>query len=213
MEKTFYPIFLQLKNKICVVVGGGDVAARKVTALLECGAVVRVVSPDLLPELAARAASNLIQVSRLPFNEESLTDAFIVIAATNNRLVNRQVAEYCRDRGILVNVVDAPDLCDFIVPATVRRGPLTLAVSTGGKLPAMARKIRIKLEEDFDEAYGELLTALGEARTQVLTEVTDSARRKRIFTTFAKEDLLSIIHKGGHAALEIRIQEIIEHTD
>ncbi|EEG77746.1 precorrin-2 dehydrogenase/sirohydrochlorin ferrochelatase family protein [Dethiobacter alkaliphilus] len=212
MEKNYYPVFLQLKNKQCVVVGGGDVAARKVAALLACDAVVRVISPEIVPELQTLADTNRIEAICRPYTRESLADAFIVIAATNNHQVNQLVAEHCHEDGIPVNVADAPHLCDFIVPATIRRGPLTIAVSTGGTLPAMAKKIRRQLENDFDEAYGELLTALGQARTQVLDQIPDSARRKRIFTALAAEDLLSTIHQGGRAALDRRIAEIIQHT-
>ncbi|MDW7651343.1 MAG: bifunctional precorrin-2 dehydrogenase/sirohydrochlorin ferrochelatase [Bacillota bacterium] len=212
METTYYPVFFQLKNKLCVVIGGGDVAARKAASLLAAGAAVRVVSPDLHPELESLAASGRIEALRCPYTKESLAGATLVIAATSRADVNREAAADCRALGIPVNVVDAPGLCDFIVPATLRRGPLTIAVSTGGSMPAMAKKIRRRLEEEFDEAYGELLDALGEARTRVLRDVEDPARRKAIFTALSGGDLLTVLRQEGRSELDKQIDEIIKNT-
>jgi precorrin-2 dehydrogenase/sirohydrochlorin ferrochelatase len=210
METTYYPVFLQLKNKLCVVIGGGDVAARKTASLIEAGATVRVVSPQLSPELEELVAAGRLEAIRVPYTKESVAGAFLVISATSDPQVNRQVANHCQESGILVNVVDAPMLCDFIVPASFKRGPLTVAVSTGGSLPAMARKIRRKLELDFDEAYGELLTALGQARTRVLRDVPDPKVRKEIFTALAADDLLTTLRQEGRSALEEKITQIIK---
>ena len=210
---NYYPVFLALQGKLCLVVGGGDVAARKVASLLECGASVRVVSPTLLPELETLAGEGQITALRRPFTSADTTGASLVIAATNQPAVNRLVALDCRQKKIPVNVVDAPELCDFLVPATIRRGPLTIAVSTGGTLPAMARKIRRKLEEDFDQNYGLLLAALGSARSRVFAEIADSGRRRRIFSALAAADLLSVIQTEGVAALEEEIERLIAATD
>lgn len=210
---NYYPVFFRLQGKLCLVAGGGGVAARKVAALLECGADIRVVSPVLHPELEALAKEGQITVICRPFTQADINGASLVIAATNKPAVNRQIAFECQQQKIPVNVVDAPELCDFLVPATIRRGPLTLAVSTGGTLPAMARKIRQKLEEDFDQDYGLLLEALGAARSRVLGEIADSGRRKRIFAALAAADLLSHIREEGLASLEEQINRLIETTD
>lgn len=209
---NYYPVFLALQGKLCLVVGGGDVAARKVASLLECGAAVRVVSPTLLPELETLTEQGQIAADRRPYAPDDIGGASLVIAATNQPAVNRLVALHCQQRKIPVNVVDAPELCDFLVPATIRRGPLTIAVSTGGTLPAMARKIRRKLEEDFDQNYGLLLAALGFARSRVLEEIVDSGRRKRIFCVLAAADLLSVVEAEGVAALEKEIERLIAVT-
>ena len=211
MDTNYYPIFLQLNNKLCVVIGGGDVATRKVTALLESNATVRVISPQLSPELEALSDAGRIEACRHAYTADSLSGAYLVIAATSSPAVNRQAAAHCGANNIPINVVDAPELCDFIVPATVKRGPLTIAVSTGGNLPAMARQIRQKLESEFDEAYGELLTALGEARTRVLRDIDDPIRRKQIFTTLANADLLTTLRQQGRTALELKIEQIIQN--
>lgn len=209
METAYYPVFLQLNSKLCVVIGGGEVAARKAASLLECGAAVRVVSPELHPELEAAAQAGIIEALRRPFDEETLAGAFLVIAAANAPEVNRRAAAYCHARGILCNIVDAPELCSFIVPASVRRGPLTIAVSTGGSAPAVARRIRRRLEEEYDEAYGEVLIALRDARARILSDIADPKLRRRIFTALAEDDLLSVARAGGLTALEQRILELI----
>lgn len=192
--------------------GGGEVAARKVASLLDCGASVSVVSPQILPELAALAEAGKITVSPQAYDTPLISGACLVIAATNDAAVNNRVALDCGESGIWVNVADAPELCDFILPATIRRGPLTIAVSTAGTLPAMAKRIRETLESEFDQAYGELLEVLGEARSHVLREVADPLRRKQIFTRLATEDLLSLLRRQGHDALKNRIAEIIDEV-
>lgn len=209
MDTNYYPIFLQLHHKLCVVIGGGEVATRKVTTLLECNATVRVISPQLTPELEALADAHRLEALRHPYTPESLAGAYLVIAATSSPAVNRQVATHCHANNIPINVVDAPELCDFIVPATVKRGPLTIAVSTGGNLPAMARHIRQVLATEFDEVYGELLTALGEARARVLRDINDPVQRKQIFTTLVTTDLLTTLRQEGRTALELKIEQII----
>jgi precorrin-2 dehydrogenase/sirohydrochlorin ferrochelatase len=205
----YYPVFLQLKNKLCVVIGGGEVASRKVDSLLECHASVRVVAPAAVPPLRELAALGRVEYLSVPYTRATLDGAYLAVAATDNPAVNRTVAAHCREQRIPVNVVDAPELCDFILPATIRRGPLTLAVSTGGTAPAVARQIRRELEEKFDDAYGELLTVLGETRIRVLNDIADADRRKHIFTTLARDDLLTLLREKGRPALEDRINELI----
>lgn len=209
----YYPVFLQLKNKLCVIIGGGVVASRKVDSLLECNASVRVVAPEMVPSLRELAALGRVEYLSAPYTRETIAGAFLAVAATDNPAVNRTVAAHCREQHIPVNVVDAPELCDFILPATIRRGPLTLAVSTGGTAPAVARQIRRELEEKFDDAYGELLTVLGETRLRVLKDIADAEQRKHIFTTLAQDDLLTLLRDKGRSALEDRINELIGGSD
>jgi precorrin-2 dehydrogenase/sirohydrochlorin ferrochelatase len=207
--QVFYPAFLNLKDKTCVVIGGGKVAARKVASLLQCGARVRVVSPELVPELQALAAEGRIEYLAGRYEGDTLSNAFLVVGATNSPAVNSRVAADCAAMNRLVNIVDEPELCNFIVPATVQRGALNIAVSTGGNAPALASRIRLQLEEQFSPAYTELLQVLGEARQRILEEVADPAKRKKIFTTLAAAELLDVLNAGGRPALEARINEII----
>jgi siroheme synthase-like protein len=163
----YYPIFLNIRGKRCVVVGGGLVALRKVKALLEHEANVEVISPELCPELSQLAKSRAIQVLQKNYNGGDLQGAFIAIAATDDGEINNKVAEEARAKGVLVNVVDDSEHSDFIVPSQLRRGDITIAVSTAGKSPALARKIRTRLEKDFGTEYASLALLVDEVRSEL----------------------------------------------
>jgi len=163
----YYPIFLNIRGKRCVVVGGGLVALRKVKALLEHEASVKVISPELCPELSQLAKSRAIQVLQRNYNGGDLQGALIAIAATDDGEINNKVAEEARAKGVLVNVVDDSEHSDFIVPSQFRRGDITIAVSTAGKSPALARKIRTRLEKDFGAEYASLALLIGEVRSEL----------------------------------------------
>ncbi len=164
---TYYPIFLNISGKKCVVVGGGQVALRKVRTLLEHGANVEVISPDLCPELSQLAESGEIRVLQRSYRVGDLQDAVIVIAATNDSNTNLEVVKEARRKAVLVNVVDDSESSDFIVPSYMRRGDVTIAISTGGRSPALARKIRTRLEEDFGDEYASLVLLIDEVRAEV----------------------------------------------
>ncbi|AMX84601.1 siroheme synthase [Geobacillus subterraneus] len=181
-----YSVILQVRGRRAVVVGGGKVAARKIRGLLEAGADVVMIAPKAEPELQALAAAGTIGWCIKTFAPGDLDGAFLVIAATNDRGVNEAVAQAAAP-GQLVNVVDDPERCDFHVPAVVRRGPLTIAVSTEGASPAVARRIRRELEEQYGEEYGPYLEFLQRARDIVLREVDDVEGRKRLFRALAAD--------------------------
>ncbi len=164
---AYYPVFLNISGKKCVVVGGGQVALRKVRTLLEHGAVTEVVSPDLCSELSQLAESGQIRVFQRSYRAGDLQGAVIVIAATDDRNINLEVAKEAGKRGVLINVVDDAESSDFIAPSYLRRGDVTIAVSTGGRSPALARKIRTRLEKDFGDEYAALALLLDEVRTEV----------------------------------------------
>ncbi len=163
----YYPVFLKIGGRRCVVVGGGQVALRKVTALLEHRASVDVISPELCPGLIELAEDGQIRVFRRRYKAGDLQEAFIVITATDNSDINRQIAKEAKSKGVLVNVVDDAENSDFIVPSYVRRGDITIAVSTAGRSPALARKIRTRLERDFGDEYASLAVLIDEARAEV----------------------------------------------
>ena len=163
----YYPIFLDLSGRKCVVVGGGPVALRKAKALMEHGGNVQVISPDLCPELARMVEKGTIQVTQKGYESGGLEGAFIVIAATDDKEINSRVAREAGERGVLVNVVDDPKHSDFIVPSYLRRGPLTIAISTAGRSPALARKIRTLLEEEIGAEYASLALMIGEVRSEL----------------------------------------------
>lgn len=162
---AYYPAFLNIHGKRCVVVGGGTVALRKVKVLLDCGADVTVVSPTLHSDLAQLAEAKGISVICRDFETGDLKNAFIAIAATNRSETNQKVTEEAKKRGILVNVVDSLGESAFIIPSLFRRGDLAIAISTAGASPALARKVRTFLEQSFGEEYTLLLSLVKEVRS------------------------------------------------
>jgi siroheme synthase-like protein len=170
-----YPLCLELTGRLCVVVGGGAVAARKVAGLVASGANVTVVAPEQAPELHELARAGRIEVQSRPYAEGDLADAVLAIAATDRPSVNARVAAEARARGILVNVVDDPAAGTFIVPAVVRRGDLQIAVSTGGRSPAVARWVREDLERLIPPEYPVLLALFAELRSELRRQGIDVA--------------------------------------
>jgi len=164
---SYYPVSLSISGKRCLVFGGGQVALRKVKMLLDFGAEVDVVSPELCHELALLVNSGKISVLPRGYQPGDLEGTFIAIAATDDKNINEEISIEGRERGVLVNVVDVPELCDFIVPSYVKRGDLTLAISTGGASPALARKLRTRLEKEFGEEYTALTRIVGEVRAEM----------------------------------------------
>lgn len=164
---TYLPAFLDIHGKKCIVVGGGKVALRKVKILLDCGANVTVISPTLHPDLAQLVNKKALHRISREYKSGDLEDAVIVIAATDVKEINDQVAEEAKRLGALVNVVDDPEASDFIIPSFFRRKDLAIAVSTSGTSPALARKIRTKLEQIFGEEYAILLSLIEEVRSEL----------------------------------------------
>ena len=163
----YYPVFWDITGKKCVVIGGGDVAARKVSRLLECGAKVCVVSPKLVAELARLKTDRLIEHVHDGYAREQLYGAALVIGATDDEKTNAAVSRDAKARGIPVNIVDDPQKCDFILPSLVERGDLTIACGTGGASPALARHLREELENTYGEEYATLLQILSQLRLKM----------------------------------------------
>jgi precorrin-2 dehydrogenase / sirohydrochlorin ferrochelatase len=163
----YYPAFLRIHKKKCVVVGGGRVALRKIRMLLDCGGEVKVVSSTFHSNLLRLAEKKAIRLIRRDYKPGDLTGAAMVIAATDRQEINRSVAEEAKRVGALANVVDDPEPSSFILPSYFRRGGLTLAVSTGGKSPALARKIKTELQKDFGKEYAALLLLIAEVRSSL----------------------------------------------
>lgn len=204
-----YPVNLRLAGKKCVVVGGGEVASRKVASLLECGAKVTLISPAVVPGLAELIDQNKIECLCRPYQPGDLAGAFLVIGATDDEQVNRQVASEAQEQGILVNAVDDPPYCSFYVPAVIRRGPLCISISTTGTSPWLARKLREELAEQYGPEYGVLLEIMGEARAEVLRRVADPGLRRRIFKELGELELLAVIRDGGEDLAKERVAQCI----
>ena len=202
----FYPVALDLSGKLCLVVGGGVVAERKVGSLLLCDAVVRLVSPDLTPGLADLSARGRLIVRQGAYQTSDLDGVFLVVCATGDPATNRLLAADCTDRNLLLNVVDQPELCGFIVPAVLKRGDLTIAVSTGGKSPLLARKLREKLERDFGEQYGEYLELIAQLRQKVLRESRDPEKKLEFLEYMVSEDVLALLSDNRLDLIKERLE-------
>lgn len=192
----YYPLFLNISGKKCIVVGGGRVAERKVERLLNCGAVVEVIGNELTPRMMEYCREGKIVHRKGGYESAMLSGAFLVIAATNDVSVNGQVAKDARRRRILVNIVDDPKQCDFIVPSLIKRGDLAIAISTGGKSPALAKKIRKDLEKHYGNEYSLLLDILGELRERMIAEGRDSDEKSEGFEAVVYSEILDHIRTG-----------------
>jgi siroheme synthase-like protein len=176
---TYYAAFLDLRGRGALVVGGGTVAERKVSGLLDAGARVRLVSPTVTPALATRAVARILEHRARAFRRHDVRGCAIVVAATGVPDVDDAVAAAARRARALVNVVDRAEACDFILPSVLRRGDLQIAVSTGGRSPALAREIRRHLEEQFAADSGTVIAWAGRARARVLSGERLPAVRRR----------------------------------
>jgi precorrin-2 dehydrogenase/sirohydrochlorin ferrochelatase len=195
--RAYYPAFIDLEGRPCVVVGGGRVAERKVSALLEAGARVTVVSPALTRGLSGKGSAGEIRHRARRFRPSDLGGVFLVIAATDSEEENTRISQAASEAGVpLVNVVDMPEHCGFIVPATVKRGPLTIAVSTSGASPAMARAIREELEGRYGPAFGKYLATLRRKREAALREMEDPEERERFLKSLVSADVLDALRRG-----------------
>lgn len=175
----FYPINLKIDDMKIVIIGGGKVAYRKCMNFLAFNKKVLVVSKEFVKEF--EEIKEQVEIVKGAYNEKYIKDAFVVVAATNNKEVNHQIGTYCRQHNKLVNVVDDKDLSNFTVPSFVKRGDLLLSVSTGGKSPSLSRKIRKDLEEVYDDGYEEYVELLGQAREMIIENTSDiKERRKRL---------------------------------
>ncbi len=201
-----YSIALNLEGAPCLVVGGGTVALRKIEALIASGATIMVVSPDVAPEIEALEE---VEIARRKFRVEDLRGRFLVISATDDRDVNELVAREARRQRMLVNVVDVPELCNFYVNAQVRRGDLTISVSTGGASPALAGKIRKDLERVYGEEYADFLLLMREYRPTIIREVADPERRSKVFKRIAAAGIEKVLRNDGEAAGRKAIEDII----
>ncbi len=204
----YYPVSLNLTDKRCIVVGGGEVAERKVERLLECGAHVTVMSPSLTSLLKDRKKSRQIVHIDAGYKKNALQGCFLVIGATDRDDVNAQISKDAMSLGILVNIVDDPDKCNFILPSLVRQGDLSIAVSTGGKSPALARKIKEDLQQQFGPEYERLLAIMGSLREKALAQGHAAGDKKAAFTELVRSDILQAIRDGNRGVVKKIIHDI-----
>lgn len=204
----YFPINLDIKNRFTIVIGGGDVAERKCLSLLNAGARVKVVAPESVPGIIELASEGRIELEARNYREEDLDGACLVFAATDRKETNRRVAFDAGARGIPVNVADSPETGTFISPAAVCRGDLLLTVSTGGKSPALAARIREEIETRYGIEYEAAVGLLGAVREKLLTENRGDNNNKKLFRRLVSQDLPGLFRSNSLAEIDRLLEEI-----
>jgi siroheme synthase-like protein len=192
----YYPIYINVEDRDVLIIGGGEVCARKAETMLRYGARVTIISIAATEEIRGWAAEGKIRLVLKPYEEADLDGRAIVIASTDDPCVNGRIARDCRRRRIPVNVVDVTHLCEFIVPAVIEKGSVQIAVSTGGKSPALARTLRETLEKTIGPEYSEVNDLLGTLRKGAKKSLPTDKDRKRFFDDIIANDVLGMIRDG-----------------
>ncbi len=206
---SYYPAMIDLTDRLCLVVGGGEVGRRKTLALVRAGARVRVVDAAPDAALTALAARPGIDVVNRGFQPEDLEGVALVVAATDDAGANEAVSSAAMARGVPVNVVDVPELCTFIVPASLRRGDLTIAVSTAGASPALAARIRRDLEDRFGPEWGVALSIMRWVRPKILARGRGAAENKVLFQRLADSNLVELVAARDTAAVDDLLTDVL----
>ncbi len=209
---TFYPVFLDLRGRRAVVIGGGAVAEQKVLGLLSAGAHVTVVSPETTPALAELAAAGGIDLRRRPYRSGDLAGAWLAIAGTDDRAANAQVWAEAEREGVLLNAVDDLDHCSFIAPAMHREGSITVAVSTSGKSPALAARLRQRVARLVGPAEARLCELLGELRPELAARVRDPHVRTALWYRIVDSDVIEFVRRGDMEGARGRIDELVSEV-
>jgi precorrin-2 dehydrogenase/sirohydrochlorin ferrochelatase len=205
----YYPVNLDIKNRACLVIGGGGVGTRKVKTLVDCGAMVTVVSPEVSAQLEKMAAAGLITLEKRAYSATDLQGKFLVIGATDDEVLNRRIHADAEDLNTLCNIADRPEICNFILPAIVNRGDLVLAVSTSGKSPAYAKKMRKDLEKQFGEEYEPFLRLMGAIRERLLCEQHAPEAHKPLFEKLITAGLLDLIRADRTEQIDALLREVL----
>jgi len=205
----YYPINLDIQNRNCLVVGGGGVGTRKVITLLNCGANVTVVSPDLSEQLRKLEGSPGLALKQRTYQSADLEGMFLVIGATDDETLNRQISRDAEQRSTLCNIADRPEICNFILPSIVQRDDLVITISTSGRSPALAKKLRKSLEARFGKEYGVLLKLMGAIRKKLLSQSHEPEAHKPIFERLINSDLTTLIKENKTAEINALLFDIL----
>lgn len=200
-DRLYYPAFLDIKDRLCLVFGGGEVAERKVLMLLRFGALVNVISPEVTKRLSRLEAAGRITIIKRGYIQGDLKGAALVFASTDNRDINSSIKKEGSEQGIPVNVADDPELCSFIVPSIVKKGPVIIAISTSGVLPMFSKKLRKHIEDIITEDYLKYIRLIGSFRKMLIHEVKDPKLRKKIMKEI---DACSVHEINNMGAKEIK---------
>ncbi|MBW1866941.1 MAG: bifunctional precorrin-2 dehydrogenase/sirohydrochlorin ferrochelatase [Deltaproteobacteria bacterium] len=205
----YYPVNLDIKNRHCLVVGGGRVGFRKVKTLIKCGALVTVVSSDIGDELQLLSNNTGITIKQRPYRSTDLDNMFLVIGATDNEDLNRRISEDAAKVNMLCNIADRPKVCNFILPAIIQRGDLVLTVSTSGKSPAFAKKLKKNLEIEFGEEYAEFLCLMGAVRKKLLSVKHAPEAHKHLFEQLIDGNLVDHIRNENIQAIDALLCSVL----
>jgi precorrin-2 dehydrogenase/sirohydrochlorin ferrochelatase len=198
---SLFPMFMKLEGRRCLVVGAGKVGEPKIAGLLETGARIDVIALDATAAIREWARAGKIDLELRPFNSRDLDGIFLAVVATSSRTLNERVYREAQARGVLCNVVDVPDLCDFFYPSIVRRGDLQIAVSTAGQSPSLAQKIRQQLEKQFGPGYAAWVTELGATRKLILASDLDKGRKLELLHSLASREAFEAALAEHHDAV------------
>jgi len=209
-ESRYYPVFLNLKGKKAVVVGGGKVAERKILSLLKAGSDVKVISPYLTKRLEKEKLRGRLEHIPRQYRKGDLKSVFLVIAATDSGWINERVS---KDASCLVNVVDTPHWCNFIVPSIVNRGLLTIAVSTSGVSPGLSRSIRKELEKLYGPEFANYLKSVKVIRSKALKLIQDKKKRGELLKAIASEKIINILREKGFKETKKIVEELFNKKE
>lgn len=199
--KALFPMFVKLEGRNVLVVGAGSVGEPKIRGLLDTGADIRVVALQAREAVREWARTGAITLEEKAFTRADLEGVFVVVVATSSREVNEQIFHEAQERGILCNVVDVPEQCDFFYPAVVRRGDLQIAISTSGQSPSLAQKLRQQLERQVGPGYASWVRELGETRRRVLASDLEPERKKDLLHSLAsREAFEALVNTNGKSA-------------
>ena len=205
----YYPVHLDINNRNCLVVGGGSVGTRKVKTLINCGARVKVISLTVSQQLRELAASGDIILAERSYQSEDLKAVFLVIGATDDDKLNKQISNDADRLNTLCNIADRPEVCNFILPSIVHRDDLVITISTSGKSPALAKKLRQALENQFGEEYGTLLHLMGAIRKKLLQQAHEPEAHKPLFEQLINSDLIVMIQAGKTEEIDTLLFDIL----
>jgi precorrin-2 dehydrogenase/sirohydrochlorin ferrochelatase len=205
----YYPINLDIRNRKCLVVGGGAVSTRKVNTLLQCGADVTVISPQATDELSALAEAGDIRLQKREYSSADLEGIFLVIGATDDETLNRQVSTDAQSRNLLCNIADRPAVCNFILPSIVQRGDLVITISTSGKSPALAKRLRKTLEQQFGNEYADLLILMGSIREKLLRQAHEPEAHKHLFNQLIDCGLPEMIRQEKKEEIDRLLEKVL----
>jgi precorrin-2 dehydrogenase/sirohydrochlorin ferrochelatase len=205
----YFPVHLDIHGRNCLVVGGGSVGTRKIITLLRCGANVTVISPVVSERLRKLAESDSIKLKERSYRSQDLEDMFLVIGATDDENLNRKISDDAERLNTLCNIADRPEICNFILPAIVQRDDLVITISTSGKSPALAKKLRKTLENHFGEEYGDFLRLMGAIRTTLLSHSHEPEAHKQLFEKLVNSDLITMIREGEKEEINALLLKVL----